>query len=245
MINRVKTMFAANDGNGQGLLHLGARADAKGQGQEAQDRGEARHQDGPEAGAAGLAGAVAAYVGFGLPAFVLMLILSIAYRHAIDVRAVSSALTGLRVIVVALVANAAWTFGRSSVKGLREGAIAAVTAGLFLLGRSPFLIVVGAGIAGTLLLRGKIGPVEAKPDRPPGWRALAAPALVLGMAAVLIGILLVMDRRLAILGLVMMKVDAFAFGGGFASVPLMCREVVDVRGWMPLTSILDGIAQGR
>jgi chromate transporter len=47
------------------------------------------------------------------------------------------------------------------------------------------------------------------------------------------------------LGLVMMKVDAFAFGGGFASVPLTYREVVDARKWVPATVFMDGIALGQ
>jgi hypothetical protein len=46
-------------------------------------------------------------------------------------------------------------------------------------------------------------------------------------------------------GLVMMKVDAFAFGGGFASVPLMYQEVVAARNWMPATAFMDGIALGQ
>jgi chromate transport protein ChrA len=60
---------------------------------------------------------------------------------------VTSALIGLRVLVVALIANAAWTFGRKSVKGVREGAIAAIAAAAFFIGGDPFLIVVGAGLS--------------------------------------------------------------------------------------------------
>ncbi|MEW6754852.1 MAG: chromate transporter [Candidatus Latescibacterota bacterium] len=36
-----------------------------------------------------------------------------------------------------------------------------------------------------------------------------------------------------------------AFGGGVASVPLMFREVVEARGWMPASAFLDGIALGQ
>ena len=43
----------------------------------------------------------------------------------------------------------------------------------------------------------------------------------------------------------MMKVDAFAFGGGFASVPLMFHEVVEIRRWIPPTVFLDGMALGQ
>jgi len=40
-------------------------------------------------------------------------------------------------------------------------------------------------------------------------------------------------------------VDLFAFGGGYASVPLMLREVVDIRHWMDSRTFMDGIALGQ
>jgi hypothetical protein len=40
--------------------------------------------------------AVLAYVGFGLPTFALMLVMSLAYERAVPVQAVTAALTGLR-----------------------------------------------------------------------------------------------------------------------------------------------------
>jgi chromate transporter len=193
-----------------------------------------------------LPGAVAAYVGFGLPAFLLMLSLSIAYQRVGQAPAVTSMLAGLRVLVVALVANATWAFGRSSVKKLGEGAICLATAVLFFMRVSPFLIVVGAALAGALLFRTPT-PVERTLPEPQTavWRSLRSPALLLALGAALVGSLLLLDRHLAALGLVMMKVDVFAFGGGFASVPLMFREVVDTRGWMPANVFMDGIALGQ
>jgi chromate transporter len=47
------------------------------------------------------------------------------------------------------------------------------------------------------------------------------------------------------LALLMLKVDLFAFGGGFASLPLMLREVVHVRGWLDARTFMDGIALGQ
>jgi len=194
----------------------------------------------------GLGGAVAAYVGFGLPAFTLMLAMSIAYERAVAVHAVTAALTGLRALVVALVVNAAWSFGRSAIHSAGAMVLAATTALLFLAGGSPFLIVVAAGLAGAVLLKDR---TPDRGDRRPrirvGWRNLRSPLVVAAAGVILIGTLWIVDRRLAILGAVMMKVDVFAFGGGFASVPLMFHEVVEVRGWMPPTTFLDGMALGQ
>jgi chromate transporter len=194
----------------------------------------------------GLRGAVAAYVGFGLPAFSLMLAMSLAYERAVAVHAVTAALTGLRALVVALVVNAAWVFGRTTIRSAKAAVLAASTAALFLVGGSPFMIVVGAGLAGALLLKSDAGDGDGS-GQPPRqlWRVLRSPLVVAAAGAVFIGALWLLDRRLAILGAVMMKIDAFAFGGGFASVPLMYREVVEVRGWMPPTVFLDGMALGQ
>jgi len=40
-------------------------------------------------------------------------------------------------------------------------------------------------------------------------------------------------------------VDLFAFGGGFASVPVMLHQVVDVRNWVDSRTFMDGIALGQ
>jgi chromate transporter len=194
----------------------------------------------------GLRGAVCTYLGFGLPAFLLMLSLSIAYEETREIDWVTSMLAGLRALVVALIAYAAWTFARSSVRGLREGAIAVATGVAFYLGVTPFLIVAAAGALGALLLRRHDQPPQTDSLPPvPVWRALRPAAFVLAFGALLVAVLLLVDRELARLGLVMMKVDVFAFGGGFASIPLMLREVVDVRHWIPASVFMDGIALGQ
>jgi chromate transporter len=41
------------------------------------------------------------------------------------------------------------------------------------------------------------------------------------------------------------RIDLFAFGGGFASIPLMFHEVVHMRHWMDSTTFLNGIALGQ
>jgi chromate transporter len=194
----------------------------------------------------GLAGAIATYVGFGLPAFLLMLGLSVTYEHVQQFHVATSILAGLRAIVVALIAYSAWIFGRSSVKTLWGGAIASVTALLFLLGSSPFLIVAAAGLVGSLWLRGP-GQVQLPESlsRITGWRSLRPAAFVAAFGIILLVTLFFLNRRLTTLGLVMMKVDLFAFGGGYASVPLMYQEVVGVRRWLPAAVFMDGIALGQ
>lgn len=43
----------------------------------------------------------------------------------------------------------------------------------------------------------------------------------------------------------MAKVDLFAFGGGYGSLPLMFNEVVTIKQWMTSQTFMDGIALGQ
>ena len=196
--------------------------------------------------ARGLRGAICAFAGFGLPAFLLMLALSMAYQHALRVPAITAMLAGLRALVVALVANAAWSFGRSTVKRLREARIALATALLFFFGVSPFVIVVTAGLAGAIFLRDPApAPMTSHASPTSTWKIFLPPAIVLAFAALLVATLFLFDRDLAHLSLILMRIDLFAFGGGFAAVPLMFREFVIDHHWLPQSVFLDGIALGQ
>jgi chromate transporter len=53
------------------------------------------------------------------------------------------------------------------------------------------------------------------------------------------------DRKLYQLAALMLRIDLFAFGGGFASLPLMFHEVVNAMGWMDGKTFMDGIALGQ
>ena len=58
-------------------------------------------------------------------------------------------------------------------------------------------------------------------------------------------LLFMVNRGLFDLGVLMFRIDLFAFGGGFASVPLMYHEIVDVRSWMDGETFMNGIALGQ
>ena len=65
------------------------------------------------------------------------------------------------------------------------------------------------------------------------------------VAACLLLVPLAFDPGLAHLNLIFMKVDLMAFGGGFTTIPLIQREVVDRFGWVTTREFIDGIALGQ
>jgi len=195
----------------------------------------------------GVWGALFSFVGFGLPAFCLMVALSAAYGRTHELPLVQAAFQGLRAITVAIVANAAFSFGKRSLKGPADVLIAGLAGALFALRVNPIAVIVLAALLGVLLYgRRKAAPdlqAGVRPAIPGGWRWQLA--LLLLVAAASLVVLFVAHRELFDLGVLMLRIDLFAFGGGFASVPLMYHEVVDVRSWMDEKTFMNGIALGQ
>jgi chromate transporter len=192
----------------------------------------------------GLAGAIAAFVGFGLPAFVLMLVLSAFYLQVVTLPPVVSIFRGLQVIIVAIIATAAVTFARTSLKKWVHLIIAVIAAVLFLFGVHPILVILSAALLGVAILRTEPSspePVQRftvrKPE--PGY------FILIGLILVMFPVLFFSEKTLFEIAAVMFRVDLFAFGGGLASLPLMYHEVVDAHAWLDSATFLSGIALGQ
>lgn len=193
----------------------------------------------------GVPGAIATFVGFGLPAFLFMLLLSWAYAMLGDLPRVTSLFRGLQVVVVAIVANATYTFGRGTLKKYQDILIAIASAVALWSGISPFFVILGAALTGIMVFRVEKTPPASKGADSKGGKS-GRQFFILGAVVVAcIVFLFLANRKLFDLALLMMKIDLFAFGGGFASVPLMLQEVVNVRGLMDSKTFMDGIALGQ
>lgn len=201
--------------------------------------------------ASGVRGAAAAYAGFALPAALLMLAASIAYQRMGSVGAVQAMFRGYHAVVVAIVANAALRFGRMNVRSPAD-ALVALACGVALYERAgPLLVIAGAALVSWALRRAGASAVRA--SAPPGpassssglrLQGRAVAAMVVGGAVAVLA-LSALSPRLGALAAICMKVDLLAFGGGFASVPLMYREVVTARSWLDAHTFMDGIALGQ
>jgi chromate transporter len=176
-----------------------------------------------------------------------MVVLSAVYKVAGNLPVSVSIFRGLQVIVIAIVARATITFGRNSVKCWQDAFLGLAATAFLVIGGSPILAILVAALAGICLYTKSHVHHERsnmqQSDRIPGvGRVVLA---VLFITAIGLITLRFVNRQLYDIALVMMKVDVFAFGGGFASVPLMLHEVVHVRHWMSARTFLDGIALGQ
>ncbi|OGP53894.1 MAG: hypothetical protein A2Y65_01580 [Deltaproteobacteria bacterium RBG_13_52_11] len=192
----------------------------------------------------GVGGAIVSFVGFGLPAFILMLTFSALYTSTHTVPSVTSAFSGLQAIIVAIVANATVSFGKTTLKNWGTIVIAVVAAVLFGIGVNPLIVIAAAALVGLMLSKGQHASRSARASTQQPLSMKPFVLLLAFIVAVFI-LLLLIQRRLFDLAILMFRIDLFAFGGGFASVPLMFHEIVQVRHWMDSSTFLNGIALGQ
>jgi chromate transporter len=145
------------------------------------------------------------------------------------------------------VANAVVAFGRSSIKNWRDLLLACGAATFLMLRGSPIFAIIGSAAVSAVLYVGANLPVKpaqaiGEPDSRNVVRLVLLAVLAGGAA---LAMLFVANRQLFNLALVMLKVDVSAFGGGFASIPVMLQQVVDVRKWIDSKTFMDGIALGQ
>ncbi len=190
----------------------------------------------------GLAGGLAAWAGFTLPSAVLLV--AFAYGAAVlDNPAGLGILHGLKLVAVAVVAQALWGMAHTLTPDRQRIAIA--LGALILVSLvGGWLGQVGAiaagAVAGLFLCRGEAGPASTHPafpvSRRAGIAALGLFALLLVAPPALFGwtgnhVLAFFDA--------FYRSGALVFGGGHVVLPLL-ENAVAAPGWVPLQDFLAG-----
>lgn len=189
----------------------------------------------------GIRGAVVGFIGFGLPAFLIMLILSIIYKHSKNITEVEAALNGLRVIIVAIVANAAYLFARKNFKNVNDWILAAIAAVLFLIKVYPALVLLISSLLGILLSRQK----NSQTHEAVKTNTLRFFVRIVAVIAICVLILFLVNKEYFKLATIMLRIDLFSFGGGLAAMPIMYHELVDLFQWFDDKTFMDGIILGQ
>ena len=194
---------------------------------------------------AGLGGAIAAWLGFTLPSAVLLIALAIGLSHG-STPALTGALQGLKLVAVAVVAQAVWAMAKTLCPDrLRAGiAIAAALGVLVLPTAAGQVLVIGlGGLLGRWALPTALN--EALPQAPqchPGiGKRVAAAALGL-FGLLLIGLpLLAANANAPALSVLnhFYQAGALVFGGGHVVLPLLQTAVVS-SGWVANDVFLAG-----
>jgi len=190
----------------------------------------------------GIVGAIITYVAFALPAFLLMLFLSALYQKTSNLPQAISLFNGLKVIVVAIVANAFLSFTKSIVKSKVEFLIALASFILLLIGISPFLVLILCFLFSQALFKDKPMSLENLLTQSSSLIGILFLFLILLLGLIL---LYFFNTNLFQLSLVMVKINLFAFGGAYTALPLMLHEVVENMKLLDSKTFMDGIALGQ
>jgi len=189
----------------------------------------------------GVRGAIISFIGFGLPAFFIMFILSILYKQSKNISGVEAVLSGLRVVIVAIVANAAYIFGKKNFQNVNDWIIAVIAAGLFLTKLHPVLVLLVASLLGLVLTK-KETVSTGKLAKARTFRFFL---IILVVVAICSTILFFVNKEYFTLATIMLRIDLFSFGGGLAAMPMMYHELVDLFGWFDQKTFMDGVILGQ
>ncbi|RQS61307.1 chromate efflux transporter [Burkholderia sp. Bp8984] len=191
---------------------------------------------------AGYAGMFAAWLGFTLPSALLMMLFALG-MHAAGMPVAGGALHGLRIVSVAVIAQAVWGMARTLCPDARRATLMAVAACLALLVPAAWLqvaVIVAAGAAGLVLLpqpeRGAHDPLPLHVSHRAGalWLVLFAALLVaLPFAAGALH-----SHPVAVAD-AFFRTGALVFGGGHVVLPLLQAAVV-APGWVGDSAFLAG-----
>jgi chromate transporter len=219
----------------------------------------------------GMKGMILAVVALLAPCFILMCVLSFLYFRFGSVPLVTKLFAGVQPVVVGILAWATWNIGRANVRNWRAAVIGVIAAAALFLKVDVLLVVVGCGVLG-MVLRGRAKSEvriqtaegrseEGEQEKAEGGRmkdegergngqvgdgksrmALLMPLMpLLLFAAVEPGVW----QKGGELAYVFLKVGTVIFGGGFAAIPFLQHEVVDVHHWLSMREFIDGVALGQ
>jgi chromate transporter len=190
---------------------------------------------------AGWGGAFAAWIGFTMPSAIVMFAFAL-LAPSLKGHTTDAALHGLKLVAVAVVAQAVWSMARNLCPDRPRAALALIAAALLLVVSGPVVqiaaLVIGA-VGGALLCRNL--------PAAPGLPAMPVSLRTGGVALTLFLILLVglpvtgaaAPHSLLALAAIFYKAGALVFGGGHVVLPLL-RDALVPQGWLSDNTFLAG-----
>ncbi len=203
---------------------------------------------------AGWPGLIAAGVCFILPAMSIVLGLAWAYTLSGAVPAVSWLLYGVKPVVVAILVQALWAFGRTMLKG-RAGAaprtpraapiVVAALALVLYLGGANNLVLLLDGVAAFVVIR-LIREQRGAPEIAPlgALHGFSAPASLLTGGVAAAGVAAAPVGPGALL-LTFLKIGSVLYGSGYVLLAFLRADLVDHAHWLTMRQLLDAVAVGQ
>jgi len=201
----------------------------------------------------GVRGGLAAGLLFILPGAAVIILLSILYAYAADLKPVAAALLGVKAAVLAIVAEALIRISRRALNAPLKWALAGAALLSLAVFKAPFpLVVLGAGVIGfaAAAVRPDVLRLSASPggsSRPPSVRWLSSLGTIgawLAIWAIPLAVVLVTlgpDHVLFRIGLFFSKLAVMTFGGAYAVLAYMGQAAVEDYRWLAAPEMVDGL----
>lgn len=165
----------------------------------------------------GAAGLVVAGACFIIPAALIVGALAWAYVRYGALPAVENVLYGIKPVIVAVIAQALWSLGRTAVKTLWLGALGAGALAATFLGVHELVVLAAVATVAAIAAMARGAP-------PPSLPATAIPWPLFG---------------------VFLKIGSVLFGSGYVLLAFLRADLVERLHWITETQLLDAVAAGQ
>lgn len=203
---------------------------------------------------AGWYGLAVAGLCFVLPAVLITGCFAWAYVQWGAIPAIAPLFSGIKPVVIAIIAIAVWKLGRTAVKSKRHAWIGAAVLAVSLYGLNEIAALMIGGLAGMVYLRAGVllKPrhlrILALMSLPPALRPASVQASAGGLLAGAVtasAVTAASNVSLWALGLFFLKVGAVLYGSGYVLVAFLEGGLVREFGWLSQQQLLDAIAVGQ
>ena len=190
----------------------------------------------------GLKGMIFSVLAFLFPPFLAMIILSFLYFRFQSIPVLQHVFAGVQPVIAGILLWASLEIGKVNVRNWRALFITAIAFIALMVKIDVLLTVIACGILGIIFYGKKKNTPIILLLMLWGTKILALPTKneVLPPKNFIAAI----ARAFELFG-VFFKIGAIIFGGGFAAIPFIKNEVVDLRHWLTAKEFIDGVALGQ
>ncbi len=195
---------------------------------------------------AGWLGGLAAWAGFTLPSALVMFAFAL-LAPRLEGAAVTAVLHGLKLVAVAVVAQAVWSMAQKLCPDRERAGLALAAAVLLLVVGGPWIqlvVLLGGALGGAVLCRNP-GAMGTPPAMPVGL-GIGGTALALFLVLLVASPVIVhaTGHGLPALAAIFYQAGALVFGGGHVVLPLL-RDALVPSGWLADDSFLAGYGMAQ
>ena len=198
---------------------------------------------------AGWPGLIVAGIAFIAPAAVIVSLIAWAYVEYGRLPAAVALLTGVKPVIIAIVAHALWRLARTAVKNAWLLALAVGAVGAIAAGANELVVLLGAGLLAAAFVPRR-SPASADdtnekpgPEGSPGTGGRTRHTVVmpaLGAAA-----LFPVGATLWQLFAIFLKIGSVLFGSGYVLLAFLRADFVERLGWLTEQQLLDAVVVGQ